>query len=154
MLAGLLTAFVLVAAPAAAGAADPIWRLEQPAPPAGAPFKVALGAPGDLKFWAPNRGLLAVSGNAVIPRGLFSWNGSTWRQLAVVCGGSGDTTRIAWAGPTEFWVISGPSRPRIGDGIALCHFKDGQVVGSYGTLPNAADPYQVMNAATCASASD
>ena len=90
----------------------------------------------------------------MIPRGLFSWNGATWRQLAVVCGGSGDTTRIAWAGPTEFWVISGPSRPRIGDGIALCHFKDGQVVASYGTLPNAADPYQVMNAATCAAAND
>ncbi len=153
-LAGPVTALALLVTPAAASAADSLWRLEQPAPPAGAPFKVALGAPGDLQFWSRSRGLLAVSGNAVIPRGLFSWNGSAWRQLAVVCGGSGDTTRIAWAGPAEFWVISAPSRPRIGDGIALCHFKDGQVVASYGTLPNAADPYQVMNAATCASASD
>ena len=134
--------------------ADPSWRLEQPEPPAGVTFKVPLGAPGDLKFWAPNRGLLAVEGNAVIPRGLFVWNGSVWRQLSTVCGGSGDTTRIAWAGPTEFWVITTPSLPRVGSGNALCHFKDGEVVGSYSTAAQSADPYRQMTSAACLSPSD
>ncbi len=149
------TATVLVASVLAMpAAAEPAWRLEQPAPPAGAPFKVALGAPGDLQFWAPNRGLLAVEGNALIPRGLFVFDGAGWRQLSVVCGGSADTTRIAWAGPAEFWTISAPSRPRLGNGTTICRYKDGQVVASYGTLPQSADPYQPMNAATCVSADD
>ncbi|MFM9127157.1 MAG: hypothetical protein ACKOTA_06305, partial [Solirubrobacterales bacterium] len=88
---------ILAAIPAAATAA-PAWRLAQPDPPEGAPFKGPLGAPGDLQFWAPNRGLLAVEGNALIPRGLFYWNGVRWRQLATVCGGSAQTMRVAWAG--------------------------------------------------------
>ncbi|HEU4461845.1 MAG TPA: hypothetical protein VFR75_04555 [Solirubrobacterales bacterium] len=141
-----LLAATLVAAPA--GAAS-IWRLEQPSPPAGAPFKVPLGAPGDLSFWAPNRGLLTVAGNATIPRGIYSWNGRGWRQLATVCGGPGDTARIAWAGPTEFWVVSEPSQPRKGSGLALCRFKDGQVVGSFSTRVDAADPFRMMMSATC-----
>ncbi len=135
-------------------AADPSWRLQQPAPPEGAPFKVPLGAPGDLKFWSPNRGLLAVEGNAVSPRGLWIWNGRTWRTLSVVCGGSADTFKIAWAGPTEWWTISEPSRPRVGSGTTLCHYKDGAVVGSYGTLPQSPDPYRVMTAANCRAADD
>ncbi|MDQ2629596.1 MAG: hypothetical protein M3Y75_01285 [Actinomycetota bacterium] len=144
-LVALLAAAVLVAP---AGAA-PIWRLEQPPPPPGAPFKVPLGAPGDLSFWAPNRGLLTVAGNATIPRGIFYWNGRSWRQLATVCGGPGDTARIAWAGPTEFWVVSEPSQPRRGSGLALCRFKDGQVVGSFSTRVDAADPFRMMMSATC-----
>lgn len=151
--AAALAAALACAVPGAASA-EPVWRLEQPPPPAGAPFKVALGAPGDLSFRAPNRGLLAVEGNALIPRGLFTWDGRAWSQLSVVCGGSASTTRVAWAGPSEFWVISAPSRPRVGDGLTLCHFKDGRVVASYGTQPNAADPYQVMTAATCAGPDD
>jgi hypothetical protein len=135
--------------PAGAGAAEPIWRLEQPPPPAGAPFKVPLGEPGDLEFWAPNRGLLTVNGNDTIPRGLYSWDGRTWHQLATVCGGPGDTARIAWAGPDEFWVISEPSLPRTGSGLALCRFKDGQVVGSWSTRVDAADPFRQMMSATC-----
>jgi hypothetical protein len=145
-----LAALVLgaaVAAPAAHGAAT--WRLEQPAPPAGAPFKVPLGAPGDLSFYAPNRGLLAVEGNAAVARGLYLWDGVSWRQLSTVCGGSGDTTRIAWAGPTEFWTITEPSQPRVGAGRALCRFKDGKVVGSYSTPSQSSDPYRPMNAAAC-----
>lgn len=130
-------------------AAEPIWRLEQPAPPAGVPFKVPLGAPGDLEFWEPNRGLLTVEGNDTIPRGVFSWDGQSWHQLATVCGGPGDTARIAWAGPTEFWVVSEPSLPRRGSGLALCRFKDGQVVGSWSTRIDAADPFRQMMAATC-----
>ena len=45
----LVTALAALACtPSAALADPPIWRLEQPPPPAGAPFKVPLGAPGDL----------------------------------------------------------------------------------------------------------
>ena len=140
--------------PLRAGAAEPIWRLEQPAPPPGAPFKVPLGAPGDLKFWSASRGLLTVAGNGTIPRGIYSWNGRSWHQLATVCGGPGDTARIAWAGPTEFWVISEPSLPRRGSGLALCRFEDGQVVGSWSTRVDAADPFRQMMAATCNGPSD
>jgi hypothetical protein len=146
-LAGLLAAVALI--PAEARPADPIWRLEQPPPPVGAPFKVPLGAPGDLEFWAPNRGLLTVEGNDTIPRGIYSWDGQSWHQLAVVCGGSGDTARIAWAGPTEFWVVSEPSLPRRGSGLSLCRFRDGQVVGSWSTRVDAADPFRQMMSATC-----
>ncbi len=144
-----LAVAVAVLAPVSAGAADPIWRLEQPPPPPGAPFKVPLGEPGDLQFWEPNRGLLTVNGNDTIPRGIYSWNGQSWHQLATVCGGPGDTARIAWAGPTEFWVISEPSLPRTGSGLALCRFKDGQVVGSWSTRVDAADPFRQMMSATC-----
>jgi hypothetical protein len=153
-LAAIAGTVALLAAVPAVAPAVPAWRLAQPDPPEGAPFKVALGAPADLQFWAPNRGLLAVEGNSVIPRGLFYWNGVRWRQLATVCGGSAQTMRIAWAGPDEFWTISAPSRPRIGDGITLCRFKGGKVVASYGTLPQSSDPYRVMNAAACRAASD
>ena len=108
-----------------------------------------LGEPGDLSFWAPNRGLLTVDGNDTIPRGIFSWNGQSWHQLATVCGGPGDTARIAWAGPDEFWVVSEPSLPRAGSGLALCHFKDGQVVGSFSTPVEASDPFRQMLSAAC-----
>jgi hypothetical protein len=125
------------------------WRLEQPPPPAGAVFKTALGPPGDLQCFAPNRCLLGVEGNAAIPRGIFSWNGRSWHQLSTVCGGSGDTMRIAFAGPTEFWTISEPSRPRFGAGTALCRFLNGQVVASYSTPVQSPDPFRQMFAATC-----
>jgi hypothetical protein len=147
-LAGLVAA-VLVFLPATSRAAEPIWRLEQPPPPAGAPFKVPLGAPGDLQFWEANRGLLSIEGNDTIPRGLYSWDGQSWHQLATVCGGPGDTARIAWAGPTEFWVISEPSLPRRGSGLALCRFKDGQVVGSWSTRIDSPDPFRQMMSAAC-----
>jgi hypothetical protein len=147
-LAGLVAA-LLVLATGTARAATPIWRLEQPPPPSGAPFKVPLGAPGDLKFWAPNRGLLTVEGNDTIPRGVFSWDGQSWHQLATVCGGPGDTARIAWAGPTEFWVVSEPSLPRRGSGLALCRFEDGRVAGSWSTRVDAADPFRQMTSAIC-----
>lgn len=147
-LACLVGAALLLLAGPARGT-EPIWRLEQPPPPPGAPFKVPLGAPGDLTFWAPNRGLLSVEGNSAVPRGIFAWNGQSWHQLATVCGGSGETARIAWAGPDEFWVVSEPSPPRFGAGLALCRFKDGQVVGSWSTRPDAADPFRQMTSAAC-----
>ncbi len=154
MLAALAVVAATLPAPAATHAADLIWRLEQPPPPAGAPFKVPLGAPGDLKFWAANRGLLAVQGNDTIPPGIFSWDGRSWHQLATVCGGPAETTRIAWAGPREFWVVTVPSPPRGGAGLALCRFKDGQVVGSWSTRVDAADPFRQMMSATCSGAGD
>ncbi|HEY6886128.1 MAG TPA: hypothetical protein VI300_00075, partial [Solirubrobacter sp.] len=132
-----------------ARADEPRWRLEQPAPPAGAPFQVALGSPGSLTFFAPNRGLLAIEGNSVVPRGILAYDGVSWHTLATVCGGPGDTMRIAWAGPDEFWTVSEPSRPRQGSGTALCRFKDGRVLASYSTADNASDPYRQMNAAAC-----
>lgn len=152
-LAGLVVA-ALMLAPGKSQAAEPIWRLEQPPPPAGVPFKVPLGAPGDLQFWAPNRGLLTIEGNDTIPRGLYSWDGQSWHQLATVCGGPGDTARIAWAGPTEFWVVSEPSLPRRGSGLALCRFKDGQVAGSWSTRIDSPDPFRQMMSATCSGPSD
>jgi hypothetical protein len=149
VLAAALSTVAVAAATAIPAAAQPIWRLEQPPPPPGAPFAVPLGAPGDLEFWAPNRGLLAVEGNSVIPRGLFVYDGTRWRQLSTVCGGPGDTTRIAWAGPREFWTVTQPSPPRAGSGTALCHFRDGQVVASYSTPEEAQDPFRQMFGATC-----
>lgn len=154
-LAGALAAVAVVAgvvAPAAGAAAT--WRLEQPPPPAGAPFVTSFGNPADIQFWAPNRGLMGVEGNAVTARGLLYYDGRTWSPLATVCGGSTDTMRIAWAGPREWWTISAPSRPRLGDGVSLCHFRDGEVVASYGQAPESADPYFPMNAATCNGPSD
>ncbi len=147
--AALLVTLAVAGWSAPAAGAQATWRLEQPAPPAGAPFKVPLGAPGDLQFYAPNRGLLGIEGNATIPRGIYTWDGVEWRQLATVCGGSGDTMRIAFAGPSEFWTVSEPSRPRFGSGLALCRFKDGQVAASYSTAPEAPDPFRQMNSATC-----
>lgn len=135
-------------APADARAASS-WRLEQPAPPAGSPYKVPLGRPGDLSCWSATRCLLAVEGNAIVGRGLYSYDGVDWRQLATVCGGPADTTRIAWASATEFWTISEPSQPRLGAGLGLCRFRDGQVIGSYSTAPESADPFRIMTAAAC-----
>jgi hypothetical protein len=153
-IAALLATTATALVPLPARAAEPIWRLEQPPPPPGVPFKIPLGVPGDLSFWEPNRGLLTVEGNTTIPRGIFSWDGQSWHQLATVCGGPGDTARIAWAGPTEFWVVSEPSLPRSGSGLALCRFKDGQVVGSWSTRVDAADPFHQMMSATCSGPAD
>lgn len=132
-----------------ARAQERLWRLEQPPPPAGVPFKVPLGAPGDIDFWAPNRGLLTVEGNDTIPRGIYLYNGQRWRQFATVCGGPGDTSRIAWAGPAEFWVVTVPSPPRGGSGMAVCRFKDGAVVGSWSTRVDSPDPFRQMLSAAC-----
>ncbi len=141
------TAIALVGSAVAQGEAT--WRLEQPPPPAGARFKAPLGTPDDMQFLAPNEGLLSVEGNAVVPTGLFFWNGRTWHQLSTVCGGSGEASRIAWASPEEFWTITEPSEPRVGSGLALCHFKEGVVVGSYSTPLQSPDPFRPMDAAAC-----
>ena len=102
-----------------------------------------------MEFYAPNEGLLSVEGNATVPAGLFFYNGRGWHQLSTVCGGAGEASRIAWAGPDEFWVITEPSEPRVGAGLGLCHFKDGVVVGSYSTAFQSPDPFRPMDAAAC-----
>jgi hypothetical protein len=140
---------------APAFAAEPAWRLEQPAPPPGSPFAVPLGTPGDLQFLAPNHGLLAVGGNATVPQGLYFYDGVEWHQLSTVCGGPGRTTRIAIASAREFWTISVPSRPRAQtEGTALCRFLDGNVVGSFSTPLESADPFREMTAAACPAPND
>lgn len=139
-------ACALTPAPAAAAST---WRLEQPAPPAGSPYKVPLGRPGDLSCWSSTRCLLAIEGNSVVAQGLYSYDGVEWRQLATVCGGAADTTRIAWASENEFWVVTSPSLPRAGSGLGLCRFRDGQVIASYSTPPESSDPFRTMTAAAC-----
>ena len=143
-----LGAGLIAAAPARAAAQ---WQLEQPPPPAGARFKVPLGRVGDLEFYAPNAGLMSVEGNATEPRGLYFYDGRSWRLLSSVCTDTADTSRIAWAGPNEFWVVTQPSFPRSGSGLGLCHFKNGAVVagGSYSTPIGSSDPFFAMDAAAC-----
>jgi hypothetical protein len=145
-LAGVLLSTLVNVAPAQ-GAAS--WRLEQPAPPAGVPFKVPLGRPGDLSCWSATRCLLAVEGNATIPQGLLVYDGVAWHQLSTVCSGPADSTRIVWAGPDEFWTITEPSLPRLGGGLGLCHFRNGVVIASYSTADESPDPFRPMNAGAC-----
>lgn len=162
-----LTAAVAAAAAAgtaacAAGAAE--WRFAPaqapPAPPAAAeaPYGVPVGPVGDLKFWAPNRGLLIAKGNNLVPMGLYAYDGTGWHQLSTVCGGSDG--RIAWAGPDEFWTIADQRPGQVTDiavslaNISLCHFKDGRVVGSYAMPLAQPDSYLPMDAAVCRAPDD
>lgn len=160
-------------APAQAGAAEGAqWRLTPvypPAPPPGTPepptaYPVPLGQIGDIEFWSPNRGLLITSGtgnscaagaSASIPCGVFAYDGRGWHVLSTVCGGT--EGRIAWAGPDEFWTISDQRPGQIVEGgaelskVSLCHFKDGQVAGSYAMPLEQPNSYLPMNAAACMS---
>jgi hypothetical protein len=147
--AGALIAAAVVSVGTASARAAASWQLDQPPPPPGAAYKVPLGTPDDMEFYAPNEGLLSVQGNAVVAPGLFFYNGRDWHQLSTVCGGSGEASRIAWAGPDEFWTITEPSEPRSGAGLGLCHFEDGVVVGSYSTAFQSPDPFRAMDAAAC-----
>ena len=69
-LALLAGAWVLVPAAraqAAEGGEAPTWRLEQPVPPElptgqKSTIPTGLGRIGDIKFWAPNRGVLITDG--------------------------------------------------------------------------------------------
>ncbi len=147
LLAALCLSGALLSGGTAAAAQE--WQ-EWPLPlPAGGTFQTPPNAPGDLSFQAPNRGLMTVSGNNSVPEGLYSWDGVQWHQLATVCGG-GANARIAWAGPDEFWTIARPSLPRDPvPGLALCHFKGGEVVGSFSTVQQSEDRYLPMLAAAC-----
>jgi hypothetical protein len=179
-LALLATAALLALAPIArAGAAETSseakasWSFtpaSAPPPPAGvAPpaYPVPLGQVGDIEFWAPNRGLLITGGTgsscaatagATVPCGLYAYNGQVWHQLSTACGGANG--RIAWAGPDEFWTISDQRPGQVVltgaelEKISICHFQNGQVVGSYAMPLNQPDSYLPMNAAACLSPSN
>ncbi len=154
---------------ARSAAAEPLeWRLEQPSPPAhvageAAHTPIGLGRIGDIEFWAPNRGLLITDGNPpTIPAGLWAYNGEGWHELATVCGATDG--RIAWAGPDEFWTISDgrpgqAANPENGEPAplqdnTLCHFSDGEVVGSYASLAFEPSSYRPMHAAACTGSAD
>jgi len=164
-------------APAGAGAAEggaPEWHLEQPVPPPPPPgvageetlHPIGLGKIGDIEFRAPNEGLLITAGNPpTIAPGVWWCDGSSWRQISTVCGGTDG--RIAWAGPDEFWTVSDgrpgqagsePGKPPPLEDNTLCHFAAPagklEVVASYATLAFQATSYQAMHAAGCISPSD
>jgi hypothetical protein len=163
-------AALVIATVTAIGASDAraeaVWRFapaQAPPAPEGvapAPYPVPVGEVGDISFWAPNRGLLITGGTegpagGPVAAGLYAYDGSGWHQLATVCGGA--EGRIAWAGPDEFWTISdqrpGQVLPPGGQtslqSISLCHFRNGEVVGSYATPLEEAGSYLHMNAAAC-----
>jgi hypothetical protein len=175
---GVLAAVFAVAAIApAAGAATPSWQFAPAVAPSpdgagpGSSQAVPLGKVGEISFWSPNRGLLIEEGSpgtknctitsatALVPCGLYAYNGESWHLLSEVCGA--EDGRIAWAGPDEFWTIS-DQRPGQSTGnktlethnVSLCHFLDGQVVGSYATPLGLPSSYKRMNAAACLSASN
>jgi hypothetical protein len=148
-----------------------IWRYApaiSPSPPAGvpaAPYPVPLGEVGQISFWAPNRGLLITGGTqsegGPVAPGLFAYDGVNWHQLATVCGGS--EGRIAWSGPDEFWTISDQRAGQVGAreeslgelrAVSLCHFLNGQVVGSYAMPLGRPSSYLKMDGAACVSPSD
>jgi hypothetical protein len=151
----------LVCASGARAAEAPTWRFAPalaPPAPAGvsqAPYAVPVGHVGQISFWAPNRGLLITGGSGPVEAGLYAYNGVDWHQLSTVCGGS--EGRIAWAGPDEFWTISDqrggqdlpPQQQAQLKSISLCHFLDGQVVGSYAMPLDQPGSYQPMYAAAC-----
>jgi hypothetical protein len=153
-----------VASGARADDAGASWQFAPataPPPPPGAepsPYGVALGNVGDIEFWSPNRGLLITAGTRLVPMGLYAYDGVSWHQLSTVCGATDG--RIAWAGPDEFWTIS-DQRPgqdtTLGvnySDVSLCHFQNGQVVGSYALPLNQPDSYLPMDSAACRAASD
>lgn len=148
--------------PARAADEGASWQFapaEAPPPPAGVEpsrFPAALGNVGDIAFWSPNRGLLITAGNSFVPAGLYAYDGETWHQLSTVCGATDG--RIAWAGPDEFWTISDQRAGQLAAGgadsyylrdVSLCHFSNGQVVGSYAMPIEQPDSYQPMDAAAC-----
>lgn len=168
--------------PAGAGAAEDggagEWHLEQPQPPPPPPgvageetlHPIGLGKIGDIEFRAPNEGLLITAGNPpTIAPGVWWYDGTSWRQISTVCGGSDG--RIVWAGPAEsppeFWTVSDgrpgqagsePGRlPPLADNT-LCRFAAPagklEVVASFATLAFQATSYQAMHGAGCISPSD
>jgi hypothetical protein len=169
----LLATLVLIAntlAPARAEAAGATWQFAPalaPPPAPGvsvAPYPaVPLGPVGDIEFWAPNRGVLITAGDpsgTPVPMGVYAYNGVDWHQLSNECGGTDG--RIAWAGPEEFWTISNQRAGQVLangssgdlDDVSLCHFQNGQIVGSYAMPLGEPDSYMAMDAAACLSEKD
>jgi hypothetical protein len=168
-LGALLLALMLAPGALAAGGASWRWApAEAPPPPPGvapAPYPVPLGDVGEISFWAPNRGLLITGGSETgggpVPGGIYAYDGVSWHELASVCGGG--EGRIAWAGPDEFWTISDQRAGQLVgreqnasqlQSLSLCHFLDGQVVGSYAMPLEEPESYLRMDAAACYGPSD
>ncbi|MGH2907192.1 MAG: hypothetical protein ACRDKI_10550 [Solirubrobacterales bacterium] len=165
----LFAAIALSAIAPATAFADATWG-DYPVPtPPGSLFPQPIGAPTDIQCWSENRCLLTTSGDdRSFKAGVFVFNGdkapgvSGWRQYATVCDAAESTgSSVAWAGPTEFWTITAPSDPlflSLNIGLSLCHFKDGQVVGSYSTKRSATfegpDPFRRMTAGACIAANN
>jgi hypothetical protein len=160
-------AVVLACVPGARAQSGAAWRLAPalaPPPPPGvapAPYSVPVGEVGEISFWAANRGLLITGGHGPVPAGLYAYDGVDWHELANVCGGA--EGRIAWAGPDDFWTISDQRGGQITrfelsgnqlQSISLCHFVDGQVVGSYAMPLEEPESYVKMDAAACYGPSD
>ncbi len=150
-----VAALLALALATGASRADADWHVQQPTGPGG--FPTDLGPVGDVECWEANRCLLITPGNSGVAAGLFAYDGSSWYRYSTVCGGT--EGRIAWVGPDEFWTISDqqvgqatgqapPSR------ISLCHFKEGQVVASYGEPVGVPTSYRPMSAAACAGPSN
>ncbi len=165
-LAGVVSAIFLLALGPDAEAST-MWRFEPalaPPPPSGqpaAPYPVPLGSVSQISFWAPNRGLLITGGSGPVPKGLYAYNGVNWHELASVCGGG--SGRIAWAGPDEFWTISDQRAGQITteatsgeelESVSLCHFQNGEVVGSYAMPLGTPESYVRMDAAACLAPND
>jgi hypothetical protein len=122
---------------------------------------VGLGHIGDIKFWAPNRGLLITAGNgSTIPPGVWAYDGVGWHELSDKCGGTDG--RIVWEGPETFWTISDgrPGQAAIEgrepplEDNTLCHFEpgpsaEGRVAVSYASPAFQANSYQAMHAGAC-----
>jgi hypothetical protein len=162
------------ASPAIATDAGASWRFEPvspPPPPPGVPpasYSVPLGPIGDIEFWQPNRGLLITGGDSgsagcaaasgPVPCGVWAYDGAGWHELSTVCGGANG--RIAWAGPDEFWTISDQRPGQLDpegasyENLSLCHFQNGQVIGSYAMPLGQPFSYLPMDSAACLSPSN
>lgn len=151
----MLAVVAIGGAVAAAPANAATWQLVPVPAPGGQPGQFSLGSIGDLKLIAPNRGILTAEGTSVMPRGIYAYDGVSWRVMATVCGGTARRSRIAVAGPQEFWVIAdtNPSQPTFSESVTLCRFKDGGLT-SLAVPATATDNWQKMQAATCVSASE
>lgn len=153
MTARLIAVMAALALSLTAGAINAAagWHSEQPLT-TGSDVPVSLGRVYDIKFWAPNRGVL------ITDDGLWAYDGTGWRRLSTVCGGQDG--RIAWAGPLDFWTISdqpvGQANPTgiSSAGRSLCHFVNGAVVASYAQPLGRATSYQPMDAAACLAPND
>ncbi|HWI71788.1 MAG TPA: hypothetical protein VNT55_07520 [Baekduia sp.] len=147
----ILATLALVLVGGAATATAGAWHSEQPLT-TGSDVPVPLGQVYDIKFWAPNRGLL------ITADGLWAYDGTGWHRLSTVCGGTNG--RIAWAGPLDFWTVSdqpvGQPAPAGASRAArsLCHFVNGTVVASYAQPIGQAGSYLPMTGAACVAPDD
>ena len=73
------------------------------------PFAAPLGAPGDLQFLAPNRGLLRSRATRPSRPGRLHLRRRRWHQLATVCGSAG-APRARSPGPARASSGRSPSR--------------------------------------------